>query len=1206
MNFGNGASGSNKNNIDNKYELSIRTDGRLSIEHQLSIHVNDLIDVYREEVPAGNEHDDSTKNEEQGMKSSEISLMDVLAGLRYVMDYRIKGGKQPNLDGEMMQKLSEGLLLHMKHRQRAGFLKQRFTEESNVSFNLFADFAEEVEEFRRAVSAIPPTDLAYSLMLNRRLKDPQLKDDVVNMLLILTTHLPDIFSVHELVTQDADEVKQLVDELGPSILKRQNQRKTALKQNQQELFPPPSLYSDRRIKRVIDMYKTSVANGLTSERVERLREHYGPNVLPKPKTVTALSMLWTQISDFMVVLLIAAGVVSAAFGDFKSTVVLMIVVVINVIIGFVQEFQANKALNALLSLSVPQATVMRDGEKQSIDSQQLVPGDVVVLEEGDAIPADLRLIETAQLEIIESILTGESVAVVKSPDEIKTRTRKLPLGDCKGNAFMSTVVARGRGIGIVVRTGDKTEIGKISYAIVNTKDVKTPMQVRLATLGYILVGLSVALCALIIGIGIARNQDTFEMIKLGVSLAVSVIPEGLVAVTVVTMAIGVKRMAAQSAIIRKLAGVESLGSVTVICSDKTGTLTEGNMSVSQLWTSDGEKYQFEGGLGTFDGRIFNELSPGSILNNEKTDVSSLPPAFVWSMMTSAMCNNSDIRQEEDGKWKRVGDSTEVALLVAATKAKMDRNCWINHEQFGKVGEFAFDSDRKLMSSLYSSPQTADKTFILVKGAPEEVLENCVSKLYGGGGDKSGWSQSFDVDQSTSPVDDTFIEQVSRESSSMAASGLRVLGLALRVVTSAESEEIINSQKSEFAETKLIFIGLIGMLDPPRQGIKDSISLCHKAGIDVIMITGDHIITAMAIAESIGIIDDSNRRVMKGVELDILSDDALKVLKPFPRVFARVSPDNKLKIVQALQQRGESVAMTGDGTNDAAAIKAANVGIAMGIGGTEITKQAADVVLADDNFSTIVVAVQEGRRVFDNIQKFVVYLLSCNFAEIITMLFSQIVGVKAPFTAIMILYANIIADIPPSMSMGIEPAEVDVMERPPRNPNAGVLNWTTGLVILAQSSVMGFIALGIYLWDLGMDGDSSLSIQQPKRAQTHTYFLLTTLQLVQSFLSRSVESSVFVTGIFQNRYMVAAFIVSFSFMIMAVYIPGFAEFLGLVPLVRWEEWVSIIVAIVIQVTLNEIMKLSFRTYHRYRQRSPRKLQSNMSLGQQQQPIELQVQ
>ncbi|OAD67454.1 hypothetical protein PHYBLDRAFT_86228, partial [Phycomyces blakesleeanus NRRL 1555(-)] len=798
-------------------------------------------------------------------------------------------------------------------------------------------------------------------------------------------------------------------------------------------------------------------NGLASASVASLRDHHGPNRLPDPPRPNALYMLWLQLTDLMVIILIIAAIIQCAEKEFNSAAVLLVVIVLNTIIGFSQEWKASKTLNALMNLSVPMAQVIRDGEQQMIGSEDLVPGDVVVLEEGEAVPADLRLIEVSQLELIESILTGESVPSSKSTDAVKAKSRRIPLGDCIGNAFMATTVARGRGKGIVVRTGVQTEIGKISTAIQkgSKRKTKTPIQRKLARLGLYLVALAVVLCALVVVIGIAWKKDVKTMVNIGLSLAVSVIPEGLVAVTTVTMALGVRRMATKHCIVRTLPAVESLGSVTVICSDKTGTLTQGKMGTSELWTADNALYRFtkSTSMDPSQGQILiepAELHYSALRTHplDPTNPSAYTSHLFYALMVAGLCNNSSIvLDEETGEYTPIGDPTEIALTVAAQKAGLGPAYW--SQQVTKVFERAFDSERKLMSSIYASTDsnksknindTSNEVYVLCKGAPEELTA-----------------------YQAVPITEEFAALVADESSRMASQGLRVLGLGVKTAKLTQGWKDTASIESEpsLSEDELVFVGLIGLLDPPKQGVKEAVQVCQEAGIRVMMITGDHVQTATSIAAKLGIYQQGCRAIL-GRELDLLSEDALLELDPFPNVFARVSPDNKLTIVNALQQRGELVAMTGDGVNDAPAIKAADVGVAMGIAGTEITKQAADLVLLNDNFATIVAAVEEGRHVFDNILKFILYLLSCNGAEIFLMLICAIANLETPLTVMMILWANIIADVPPAMALGVEPKERDLMKRSPRNPKMGVLTKVSWTIIFFQSLMMAALTIGTYV------------------------------------------------------------------------------------------------------------------------------------------------
>ncbi|CAI2175595.1 19955_t:CDS:10 [Funneliformis geosporum] len=1163
-------------------ELQSIRDGKASIEHQIDIHVNDLFGV---------------------KENQQLSLEDVLAGLRYVMDYRLKGGRLPNLDLDLMKRLCEGLLLNMSYSE-GGLLKRKMTTEANEAFILFGEFLEEVEEFRTAVGEKNISDLYNSLKLHRRCRkdaDPEVKQAAAAIIYMLTEWFPQFSDWHELVKEEEQsDVEKVLKELTGTI------KKPKMPPLQGVALPPPSLYFDRDVTRLLKMFRTSLTDGLSSTLIEQLLNHYGSNKLPEPPKPSIFMIILNQLKDFMVLILLAATVVSAAEQDFKGMAVLLFVIVLNTIIGFTQEYKANKALEALQKLTVPKARVIRDGEQIIVDSFQLVPGDIVVLDEGDAIPADVRIVESSHIQVIESILTGESLPVHKSIKKIWTSTRSLPLGDCKGNAFMSTVVAKGRGKGLVVRTGNDTEVGKISAAITSAPKIKTPIQRKLTRLGQWLVVVAILLCVLIVVIGIVYKHNVKEMITIGITLAVSVIPEGLVAVTTVTMAIGVRRMAKRNAIVRTLPAVETLGSVTVICSDKTGTLTEGKMGPSELWTAEDSLYSFTepASLNPNDGGILflskeyrniilkkSRTSSNSLSLSEKIDQnvikpqeiprssSNLPVHMMTALMISSLCNNSSVTKNDDGEWKGIGDPTEVALVLAAQKGGFTRNYWEKECGFTKVHEKPFDSERKLMSVVYETTNSEHLNLVMAKGAPEELLRKCTHHLPNVETSSTieplnlilGQEDGFQLEE----LNDDFVDLVSEQSSRMASQGLRVLGLAFKSVSiddsfpiTASSEEAIvgDSKESEedsasptanplFAEDNLTFIGLIGLIDPPKKSVAESVQKCKKAGIKVVMITGDHVATATAIATDIGIIEPNvpnMSRAILGAELDLLSDDAIAELDPFPNVFARVSPDNKLKIVKALQNMGHSVSMTGDGVNDAPAIKAADVGVAMGISGTEITKQAADIILANDDFSTIVVAVEEGRQVFDNILKFIVYLLSCNGAEIIIMLLCSAINIELPFTSIMILWANIIADVPPAISLGVEPAEKDIMQRKPRSPRAPVLSKVATTILIMQAFTMALLPFGVYMLAMNKHIEPEITLEE---AKSLAFATLTTMQLFQGFLSRTLNESLIKTGIF---------------------VDGINSWLELTPVPAFG-WVKILICCIIQLVVSEIGKAFARRY-----------------------------
>ncbi|KAI8069379.1 hypothetical protein BC940DRAFT_25452 [Gongronella butleri] len=1149
------------------------------------------------------------------------------------MDYRIKGGYHPRLDASLMNRLCEGLLLFTGQTE-GNLLRKKPTAAADAAFFLFGDFLEEVDEFRAMVGSKDAIELRQQLKLHHRCQSSssdEQKRAALAMLQLMRAYAQ-LQDWRDLVKpSEHDAMATLLASPLAKDMKERDQLMPSVNKSRPNLLlpPPPSLYFDRSVEKLLGMYAHTDPNkGLASHLVPSLREHYGMmNRLPDPPKPSVLKMLWTQLTDFIVLILLAAAIVQAGQQEFNSMAVLLIVVVLNTIIGFTQEWKASKTLNALMNLSVPKARVIRDGDQQLIDSEELVPGDLVVLEEGDAIPADLRLIEVAQLEVVEGILTGESLPVLKSSEPVKAKTRRIPLGDCVGNGFMSTTVARGRAKAIVVRTGTQTEIGKISSAIQDgsKRKTKTPVQRKLAKLGKILVLLAVVLCALVVVIGVAWKKDARTMVNIGLSLAVSVIPEGLVAVTTVTMALGVRRMAAKQCIVRTLPAVESLGSVTVICSDKTGTLTEGKMGVAELWTADDTLYRFteSTSLDPRKGAIIHEpaelrrrmihlpRATGSPVapraagagggDEKKVNYASLrsqplnlddaeghPMLFRHAMMIAGLCNNATVSMDEETKeWVPVGDPTEIALTVACQKARLGHAYWRDDELCVKVHERAFDSDRKRMSSIFRQDTKTQKAghltfWVLCKGAPEEVLGKCSHAVQ---------PQTFSSNSIAStatgatlvanneimpaqPITDDLVEYICTQGSTMASQGLRVLGLALKrvIVPIGYDGDVANDPQMD--EDKLTFVALMGLMDPPKQDVKAAVTTCQEAGIRVMMITGDHVDTATAIAEKLGIfnkgIPGMNRAIL-GRELDLLSEEALLELDPFPNVFARVSPDNKLTIVQALQKRGEIVAMTGDGVNDAPAIKSADVGIAMGIAGTEITKQAADLVLLDDNFATIVSAVLEGRHVFDNILKFIVYLLSCNGAEIFLMLICAMADLETPLTTMMILWANIISDVPPSMAIGVEPKEADLMKRPPRPPTRGVLTKVSWLVIFCQSMTIASLTIAAYvvsIYYLQHNVDDARSV---------AFTCITMMQLTNSFTARSVQQSMFKMGILGNKWLLAAFFLSLACMLLGIYAPGLSHWLELTP-VDAPSWAMVVICCIIMLTLVEFEKAMIRKLH----------------------------
>jgi len=954
------------------------------------------------------------------------------------------------------------------------------------------------------------------------------------------------------------------------------------------LFLSQVIHKD--IKEIAEKLETNVETGLTEEESQRRRAKFGRNALPEEQPLSLWKIFLKQFYDFMILILTFATIVSVAIQDYVEAGVIALVVLVNVIIGFLQESKAEKTLAALKTLSVSKAGVIRNGERDIIDAISLVPGDIVVLEEGNRVPADIRLSEAVNLQVTESVLTGESEPVDKHTESIPKpeKRRIIPLGDRNNMCFMSTVVTRGRGTGIVITIGKQTEVGKISKALRAPSDKMgketTRLQQRLNKLGKTLVMLSVVLCIIVIGIGVLRvyldkhhlsTNNIVEFAKVGTSLAVSVIPEGLVAVVTVTMALGVQRMAKRNAVVRKLPAVETLGSVTTLSCDKTGTLTEGKMKVEEFWFPDKQIFKV-GGTGTEPAGGFYA---GDQLEQEITD---LPKCLRIALLNSALCNNAVLQfDKEKDAWEGIGDPTEVALLVAAKKGDLDKEDLQETTGYSFMHEAAFDSNRKKMTVVYKVPESSDDfqaaVVALTKGATEAILKSC--------------TRTHDKHQLI-PMDDKYHELIKEASISMASKGLRVLALAYRELEQGVAQ---NLDQAEDVEKDLIFLGLVGLRDPPRESAIQSIRQLSQAGIKVYMITGDHERTGFAIAAQLGIIDVKledvstsetdetiKRYVMNGHDIESMDRSTLAKVSPFPRIFARVSPTDKLKIIDALHIRGEINSMIGDGVNDAPAIKQCDVGVSMGKSGTDLAKQSASIILMDDDISTLVAAIEEGRRTYDNIHKFILYLLSCNSSEIWVMLFAVSAGLPTPFTAVMILWANLIIDVPPALALGIDPPEPDILKRPPRNPRTGIFTWKTVLVVLFQGFTMagltlGIYALAIYVEDYPMPADvGTKGAEESSRARGLAFINLGILHLLHAFLSRSVKRSAFSRDICSNRWLIGGFLFSLFFLVVVCYIPGLKEVLNQWPL-NGQDWLHIGVCVVIHILLVEIQKWIFRRY-----------------------------
>jgi Ca2+-transporting ATPase len=938
-------------------------------------------------------------------------------------------------------------------------------------------------------------------------------------------------------------------------------------------LPPSGLYYDTPGPMLLELFRSNQASGLSDAAdVAARRERYGPNELPRPSPPSIPVMILRQFKDFMILILMVVAIVSLGLGDYVEAGVLFAVVLANAAVGFWQEYKAERALQALQSLERPRARVRRGKEEtDDIDAAELVPGDIVVLDEGDAVPADLRLLECANLQVIEALLTGESEPLTKNTGVLQQRN--LGIGDRTNMAFMNTAVAKGRGVGIVVATGHATEVGKISAALLRPDNSRTILQQRLSRLGKVLVVISLFLSALIVAIGIGRTfdvagevtaKDWTTWIKVGVSLAVSVIPEGLVAVTTVTMASGVQRMARKHAIVRRLAAVETIGALTTVCSDKTGTLTEGRMTATQLWLP-----ASDGGGGA------DEAATIDVLQDDIAVPADRAEAFKRAMMVATVCNHAALGV--DGEPNK-GDPTEIALLVAAERAGFG---WARWGAVSQVTEAPFDSDRKRMSVVVRDARAGvpkrrssgaklgakPLLWLLCKGAVEAVVARCDRVLVRGRHVR---------------MSKAMLRRIDARNAALASGGLRVLALAYRRVDDALGEkdgddEALQRKTLALENEKLVFVGLFGIIDPPRASSRATVQQCLKAGLRVCMITGDHHKTALAIAIQLGICDETAVEgvdVLTGQQLDAMTVDDLEAMAKFPVVFARVSPANKLLIVDALRARGELCAMTGDGVNDAPAIKHANVGIAMGRTATDMTKQAAAVILTDDNFGTIADAVHEGRRIYDNIIKFVMYLLACNSAEIYAMLFAVIIGLPVPMSPIMILWANLIADVPPAMALGVDPAAANIMARPPKNPQSGIFTKASLLQLLLYGLSMATVCLSVVAFIVHYQG-------RPYNSDPHkfspgrgvAFIALTTTQLFHSFVAHTNQFA-FTSELWSNKLLLGAVCLSMLFLVAGCYIPGLNTLLQQHQL-DGEDWAIVFVACASHLVIAETMKFALR-------------------------------
>ena len=888
---------------------------------------------------------------------------------------------------------------------------------------------------------------------------------------------------------------------------------------------------NKGIQSVSEELSVDVTKGLSKDEVAKRLDKYGHNELKEKEKEPLWVKIVKQLKDFLVIILIIASIVSGLVGEVSDAIVIIAIVIVNAVLGVVQEGKAEKAMDALKKMSAPNARVYRDGHIEIIQTKNLVPGDVVLIEAGDSIPADLRLFESANLKVEEASLTGESVPSDK--DARKAFDTEMPLGDRLNMAYMSTIVTYGRGKGIVVSTGINTEIGRIAEAIQAFEDETTPLQLKLNELGKWLGTACLIICAMVFAIGFIKGGDLLEMFLVSISLAVAAIPEGLPAVVTIVLALGMKRMVQRNAIVRKLLAVETLGCVTVICSDKTGTLTQNEMTVVRTFTV-GKVYKVSG-------QGYNPTGEYTV-GDSKVDIEK-EPGLKLLLSAGVLCNDSTLEQKnvEENLWGIIGDPTEGALVVAGAKSGYEKVKM--NEDFDRVEEIPFDSERKMMTTFHKD-FIANKIVSFTKGAPDIILNKC-TKIYQNG--------------SIVTLTEALRQEIAKVNSEFAGEALRVLAFTYR-----EYDELPKAINSESIENDLIFVGLMGMIDPARGEAFEAIKTCKAAGIKPVMITGDHRDTAVAIAKTLGLMAE-NSGVLTGAELDKLSDEELYKRVEITSVYARVSPDHKVRIVEMLKKRGHITAMTGDGVNDAMALKKADIGVSMGITGTDVAKGTADIILVDDNFASIVSAVEEGRIIYSNIRKFVFFLLSCNIAEILIIFISILLNMPIPLIPIQLLWLNLVSDSFPALALGTEKGEPDIMSRKPRAAKEPILNKSLASLIAVLSIAQTAAVLIAFRWAL------SNYNQDLVMARTVAFTTLVIVELVMAYACRSERYPLIKLGIFTNRSLVWATLTSLVLMLVVLYIPFLQPIFKTYPL-GMKDWTIILLLSLIPIVTGEIYKM----------------------------------
>lgn len=882
-------------------------------------------------------------------------------------------------------------------------------------------------------------------------------------------------------------------------------------------------YYNQSIEEVEKNLKTSLSAGLTVEDAKSRLEQYGYNEFEKKKGKSLFMKFLAQFSSFMIIVLLIAALISGVVGflhgeGFTDAIIILAIVVINAIIGVFQETKAEQSLEALEKMSAPQCKVVRNGQVLVIDSKELVPGDLVVLDTGDSIPADLRLVEAINLKVQDAALTGESVPEEKFTETIESDD--VPLGDRDNLGFSSSTVTYGRGKGIVIGTGMNTEVGKIASMIQSVPDVKTPLQQKLEQLGRNLGLAALVICVVIFIVGVLYGNSVVEMFMVAVSLAAAAIPEGLPVVSTIVLAVGVQRLAKRHAIVRTLPSVETLGSTTVICSDKTGTLTQNRMTVVRLY------------------------SDGEIVDITRKEVPELTEEQLHLVHIAVLANDAKLSEGKEG-YKTTGDPTETALIDLGIEYSINKNSLDTVVK--RVAEIPFDSERKLMTTVHRLSD--GKYEVCTKGGLDELLSCCTQISERG---------------VVAPLTDAKKEEIRKANNHMAESALRVLAMAYKRI-----HKVPEKVEPATLENDLVFVGMVGMIDPPRPEVKVSVETCRSAGIKPVMITGDHKITAVAIAKELGIMQEGDI-ALTGSEVEKMSDEELLQEVHQVSVYARVSPEHKVRIVEAFQKSGDIVAMTGDGVNDAPALKLADIGAAMGIVGTDVSKEAADIVLADDNFSTIVTAVEEGRRIYDNIIKAIQFMLSTNIGEVVVLLIAVLANWATPLLPIHILWINLVTDSLPALAISVDPADPDVMKRKPTDSKLSIMNKKFSVRVILQGTMIGLLSLTAF-W-IGMEtskrAGADLALEEAT-ARTMTFAVLALSQMTHVFNVRSNYHSAF-RGFFSNKQLLGAIAIVVGLMLIVLEVPALHDIFHLTTLTT-EQWLWVVGLSLAPLPIVEIVK-----------------------------------